>query len=546
MKLVTKIISFEVAKLLLTIIIVVFGVSGIHSIGTSLRAISNTNIPLMESISTITAAQIEQSLWLNQAMLKYELGGIAKANEASAKFGDSSDKVSVEIMDITEFLTEALKNEEDTTQKNKYKELLQQLSYISTSYDDYTENAIILLISLKQGNFAAVKKQLPVTEKHVENMSLGLNKLRMSISKLTLESTADAEKYESITTQTMWAISLIALALSVSLGIFITRNISRQLGCDPTELEKMAQSIADGQLAIKHDTEAAGVYGAISSTVERLVETINGIKVTAKKVGAASELVYRGNLDLSQRTQEQSENLDNVESSMDQMNDIIKKNEDNTKKANQMSISAHEIADNGKKIVDQTVDAISVIKNSNLKIADIMGFIEEIAFQTNLLALNAAVEAARAGEHGRGFAVVANEVKMLANRSSKSSIEIKKLINDNIETVSEGARLSGMSGSALVEIVEAINGVKNIVTEISNASKEQSSAIKQVSKDLQEMDKMTRQNASTTEQVTAASEAMGEDAHYLNALVSHFEVGDNALETLEPTAQIEKHSPYKN
>lgn len=96
------------------------------------------------------------------------------------------------------------------------------------------------------------------------------------------------------------------------------------------------------------------------------------------------------------------------------------------------------------------------INQASNKISDIIGVIDEIAFQMNLLALNAAVEAARAGEQGRGFAVVATEVRNLAGRSATAAKEIKELIEDSVQKVTDGSQLVNQSGETLDAIMDSI------------------------------------------------------------------------------------------
>src|SRR6185369_11262182 len=100
--------------------------------------------------------------------------------------------------------------------------------------------------------------------------------------------------------------------------------------------------------------------------------------------------------------------------------------------ANQLAVSASDVAAKGGQVVSQVVDTMGSINASSRKIADIISVIDGIAFQTNILALNAAVEAARAGEQGRGFAVVASEVRSLAQKSAGAAKEIKNLIENSV------------------------------------------------------------------------------------------------------------------
>ena len=125
----------------------------------------------------------------------------------------------------------------------------------------------------------------------------------------------------------------------------------------------------------------------------------------------------------------------------------------------------------------QAVNAMAGIEESAKKITDIISLTDEIAFQTNLLALNASVEAARAGEAGKGFAVVAQEVRQLAQSSSRAADDIKTLIQNSNGQVKEGVRLVDRVGAALSEILGSIGKVAGIVNEIASASQEQADGV---------------------------------------------------------------------
>ena len=207
---------------------------------------------------------------------------------------------------------------------------------------------------------------------------------------------------------------------------------------------------------------------------------------------------------------------------MEEITSTVKQNADNAAHANTLATDAGSTADEGGKVVEQAVVAMTEINQSSTKIAEIIGVIDEIAFQTNLLALNASVEAARAGEQGRGFAVVATEVRNLAGRSATAAKEIKELINDSVKKVQAGSELVNESGEKLSEIVNGVKRVKDIVAEIAAASSEQSTGVDQVSTAITSMDDLTQQNAALAEEASAASTNMSEQAQQMNDKMKFF------------------------
>ena len=314
------------------------------------------------------------------------------------------------------------------------------------------------------------------------------------------------------------------------------------------EAKRVLGAMAQGDLTDQMTQAAEGDLGqikrSINDVVENLTQTISVVRSGVEHVSSGAEQITKGNEDLSQRTSEQASSLEETSSAMEEMTSTVKQNADNAKQANQLAIAARDVANKGGAVTTKAVEAMGAINQSSKKIADIITVIDEIAFQTNLLALNAAVEAARAGEHGRGFAVVAAEVRNLAQRSATAAKEIKGLINESIQRVTDGSELVDQSGKTLAEIVGSVKRVTDIIAEITAASQEQASGIDQVNKAIMQMDETTQQNAALVEEATSASQSMKEQARALMHQVGSFKVTVNGQKSsARPAVAPVTHKP---
>ena len=297
-----------------------------------------------------------------------------------------------------------------------------------------------------------------------------------------------------------------------------------------SDVNQVLNAIAQGDLTQRVENEYAGVFHDMKTycndSCDKLSEMIASIRHATETINLASSEISQGNMDLSSRTEEQASSLEQTASTMDEITGTVKLNAQNAEQANHLSSEAASIAFNGGDLIQQVVNTMSSINESAEKIANIISVIDSIAFQTNILALNAAVEAARAGEQGRGFAVVASEVRTLAQRSADAAKDIKHLITDSVDKVTNGNQLVHQSGETMKEIVVSIQRVNDIMGEIASASSEQSISIDEVSNSITQMDEMTQQNAALVEEAAASSESLRVQAEQLTLSVAEFRLAE--------------------
>jgi methyl-accepting chemotaxis protein len=320
----------------------------------------------------------------------------------------------------------------------------------------------------------------------------------------------------------MLVLGTVAILAGVLLAWRITRSITLPLHEAVDVAGRVANGQLDSRIEVRTGDETGQLMGALKDMNDNLVRIVGQVRQGTDTIATASTEIAQGNLDLSNRTEQQASSLEETASAMEELTSTVKQNADNARQANQLAVSASEVAVQGGAVVSQVVDTMGSINESSRKIVDIIGVIDGIAFQTNILALNAAVEAARAGEQGRGFAVVASEVRSLAQRSASAAKEIKSLIDDSVAKVDAGSKLVEQAGTTMGEVVASVRRVTDIVGEISSASQEQSDGIEQVNHAITLMDEATQQNAALVEQAAAAARAMQEQAATLTETVSVF------------------------
>lgn len=306
------------------------------------------------------------------------------------------------------------------------------------------------------------------------------------------------------------AAGLALLVLAVLARVVARRWVSRPLA----GVVAIAGRIAEGDLTVEvppaGGDEVGRLLGAVRAMVEKETAVVSQIRQGSEALSATAAQVSQTAQGLSQAASEQAAGAEETTASLEQMTASIQQNAENSRRMEQIALTAARDAEESGRAVAETVAAMTAI-------AERIGIVEEIAYQTNLLALNAAIEAARAGEHGRGFAVVAAEVRKLAERSQQAAKEIRLTAGNSVQVAER-------SGVLIGELVPSIRTTAGLVQEVATASREQATGVAQVNRAISQMDQGTQRHAASSEELASTAEALASEAQSLQHLVSFFRV----------------------
>ena len=334
---------------------------------------------------------------------------------------------------------------------------------------------------------------------------------------------------------TMIALTLIGIFLGIVTGAFLARSLTRQLGGEPSDVARVANAIAKGDLTTIIDTSKASqgsVVQAMKYMQDSLHAVVAAVRRSSDSIAEGSGQIAAGNADLSQRTEQQAANLTQTAAAMEQLSCTVQNNADVAGQAAKLASSASVAASNGGQVVDDVVATMGEINSSSRRIYEIIGVIDSIAFQTNILALNAAVEAARAGEQGRGFAVVAGEVRGLAQKSAAAAKDIKTLIGDSVQKVEAGRKMVDVAGATMQDVVAQVQRVNGLISDISLATAEQTTGLDQINQAVLQLSGVTQQNAALVEESAQAAESLNEQTRQLVIAVRAFNLGQEPVKAL--------------
>lgn len=545
--------------LLLMIAVAGAGYWGTHKISSAMILMLQTDAELEEHFAGARINALDMRRYEKDVVLN--IGNPSDQDDALDKWKSTDDRIHERIAALEKIAVDS----EDTD----------ALEVIKGTLKVYEDGFADVIAKLHSGDIKQVRQANASMDSYKNAVARMEDTLQVEDAEHVSRMADRKPLAEATNRRTLWTLLAAVIAGVLVGGLIsatITRRITKHIELVVDAMHRILHGDLTGEELSITSSDELGDLGRATNEMQKSLRTMIGsVSKSAERIATASEEFSATAAEQAQGAENQKDQTHQVAAAMQEMSSTVAQVAENSNKASEASQKAADTARLGGQIVEDTLAKMRAIadsvghtgkrvqelgKSSN-QIGEIIGVIDDIADQTNLLALNAAIEAARAGEQGRGFAVVADEVRKLAERTSKATKEITQMIQ-NIQTethsaveamqagtklVELGVESTTQAGNSLHEIIKTSELVGDMILLIASASTEQSSASEEININIEQIAQIAQETAAGSQESAKAVHELSKLATNLQTIVNKFRVNANDAAKRGAQSRTGDHNP---
>ena len=295
-----------------------------------------------------------------------------------------------------------------------------------------------------------------------------------------------------------------------------------------TEISDVLNQMGGGDYRMNLQKNYVGEFTQIKESLlviaESMRETLNTLRVASEEINLGSDQLASAAQDLAEGSSDQAVQVAGLVEAMKAMEESMEQNAEDASASVAIATQAGITMQRGNEKMEELKVAIGEIAKYSEQIHTIIATIEDIAEQTNLLSLNAAIEAARAGEAGQGFAVVAEQVKSLAEESSRASGRTTQLIETTIEAVDKGISIADETIANMAEVMQGAMEATQKMGQIAELLNKEVDNIHDINNTINRVSEVVDSNSATSQETAAVSEEQKAQVETMASLVEYFKI----------------------